>query len=310
MDKTKFMQALESKSLAELQSIPKSDLHNHAGRGGKISYIEKMLNVKITPLSEPLSSLREMNDWFNQNIKRHFYDNNGYIPRVAAAFAQAKADSIAVLALNYGVPEVDCLGGMEIFVAVMDGLHKAFAPEIMFLPDLFLCGAMSLDELGALLSANWFRGIDICNYDNAMTMAEMKAMSRKARAHGLIVKAHVGEFGGADDVLRYAEELELDQVQHGIAAAESPQIMNWFARHKVQLNVCPTSNILLSNTKSYEAHQIRKLFDYGVPVTINTDDLLIFNATASQEYLHMFEAGLMTADELNVIRETGLSCLL
>jgi len=83
--------------------------------------------------------------------------------------------------------------------------------------------------------------------------------------------------------------------------------LNWLAKHKVQLNVCPTSNILLNNTKSYATHQIRKLYDYGIPVTINTDDLLIFNATASQEYLNLYKSGLMTADELNIIRETGLS---
>jgi len=68
----------------------------------------------------------------------------------------------------------------------------------------------------------------------------MKAMSRKAHEHGLIRKAHVGEFGGTDDVMRYAEELELDQIQHGIAASESPQIMKWLAKHKIQLNICPT----------------------------------------------------------------------
>jgi adenosine deaminase len=138
------------------------------------------------------------------------------------------------------------------------------------------------------------------------TMKDMKKICRKARKHGLITKAHVGEFGGADNVMRYAEELELDQIQHGIAAAESPQIMKWLAKHKIQLNLCPTSNIMLSNTKNYETHQIRTLFDYDVPVTINTDDLLIFNATASQEYLNLYNAGLMNAEELNIIRETGL----
>ena len=209
--------------------------------------------------------------------------------------------------MSYGVSEVYWLGGLDIFVAIMNGLHNTFAPETKFLPDLSLWSPSDLYKLDELFSANWFKGIDINNYSQAMTMDDMRAMSRKAHKHGLIVKAHVGEIGSADEVMRYAEELELDQIHHGITSVESPQVMNWLAKHKIQLNVCPTSNIMLSNTKSYETHQIRKLFDYGIPVTINTDDLLIFNATASQEYLNLYNAGLMSADELNIIRETGLS---
>lgn len=63
---------------------------------------------------------------------------------------------------------------------------------------------------------------------------------------------------------------------------------------------------MLGRAKSYASHPIKKLYDYGIPITINTDDLLIFNQTVSQEYLNLFEAGLMTAEELNDIRETGL----
>ena len=254
MDKANFIQALENKSLSEIQNISKSDLHNHAGRGGNISYIEKMLDVKITPLSEPLNSLKEMNDWLKNNVKCHFPDGNGYIQRVASTFAQAKADNISVLALSYGIDEVYWLGGIDIFVAVMNGLHNAFAPETKFLPDISLYSTVDLTKLDEIFSVNWFNGIDIINYSNTISMDDMKAMSRKAREHNLIIKAHIGEFGGADDVMRYAEELNLDQVQHGIAAVESPQVMNWLAKHKIQLNVCPTSNILLNNTKSYEAH--------------------------------------------------------
>jgi len=306
MYKSNFIQALKSNSVSQLQAIPKSDLHNHAGRGGHISCIETMLGVSISPLTQPLASLSDMDEWFKTNIKSHFPDKNGYIQRIATAFKQAKADSIAILALSYGVDEVRYLGGIDIFAAVMDGLHRAFAPETRLAPDLTISDAANIHSLDELFSANWFKGVDFINYSGSMSMDAMKAMSRKAHAHKLTVKAHVGEFGGADDVLRYAEELELTQIQHGIAAAQSPQIMNWLARHKIQLNVCPTSNIMLRNANSYASHQIRQLFDHGIPITLNTDDLLIFGASASDEYLNLYNAGLMSAEELNVIRETGL----
>ena len=227
--------------------------------------------------------------------------------RIEAAFAQAKADNIAVLAMSFSTGEIDACGGIDGFIAVMDGLHERFAPETRLLPDLALGYDLGeQDRLDEIFGAGWFKGIDICNYGSVYSMDEMKKIFRKARDAKLILKAHVGEFGGAEEVMRYAEELELDHIQHGIAAAKSPQIMNWLARHKIQLNVCPTSNIMLKNSESYKAHQIRSLFDYGVPVTINTDDLLIFNATASDEYFNLYNAGLMSAEELDIIRRTGL----
>jgi adenosine deaminase len=120
-------------------------------------------------------------------------------------------------------------------------------------------------------------------------------------------KAHVGEFGSAEDVLEACEVLELQEVHHGIAAVQSIPVMSWLARNKIQLNIWPTSNIMLGRVEGYREHPIRILYEHGIPVTINTDDLLIFNQSVSQEYMNLFQAGLMTAEELDEIRLTGLS---
>ena len=306
MSRAKFIEALKSNSLNSLMSIKKSDLHSHAGRGGTISYVEKLIKTKINPPTKPFDSLSDMDKWAKDNIKCHFPDNNGYLQRIAAAFVQAKEDNIAVLAMSYGVAEVYWLGGIEIFATIMNGLHSHFAPETKFLPDLILCYPDDLHSLDEIFSANWFKGIDIQNYSGLCTMNDLKAMCNKARTNNLILKAHVGEFNGADDIQRYAEELQLNQIQHGIRATESPQIMKWLAKHKIQLNVCPTSNIMLKNSANYKSHQIRQLYDHGIPITINSDDLLIFNASVSQEYLNLYNSGCMNAEELNIIRETGL----
>lgn len=99
---------------------------------------------------------------------------------------------------------------------------------------------------------------------------------------------------------------ELAEVHHGIAAANSEFVMNWISKHKIQLNVCPSSNVMLSLVEDYSVHPIRRLYDHWIPVTINSDDMLVFNQSVSQEYLNLFKCGLMTADELDNIREIGL----
>ena len=309
MTKDKFIEALQSNSVIDMQAIPKSDLHSHAGRGGSISYIEKWANVKITPPTHPFSSLSEMNQWLNDNVKCHCPPGiDGYLLREEAAFVQASADNVQVLALSYAKEEIDALGGIESFIKQMDFMHQKFAPNTAFFPDLTLGYTKDgLDKLDEIFAYNYFNGIDIINYSNTFTLKELKEICKKAKEYGLILKAHIGEFGSPDDVMRYAEELELDEIQHGIAAAKSPQIMRWLAKHKIKLNVCPTSNVMLQNCDSYATHPIRLLYDYGIPVTINTDDLLIFNSSLSEEYLHLYNSGLMNENELYEICQNGLN---
>lgn len=308
MNKNKFIHALLNNSISEMQSIPKSELHSHAGRGGTISYIERWANIKINTPTTPFSTLSEMNQWLNDNIKCYCPSGvEGYLLRVEAAFVQASADNVQVLALSYGMDEIAELGGMNNFIKQMNYMHQKFAPKTDFFPDLALgYSSDKLDMLDEIFSYKWFNAIDIMNYSYTYSMKELKEICKKAKDYGLVLKAHVGEFGSADDVMRYSEELELDEIQHGIAAAKSPQIMQWLAKHKIKLNVCPTSNVMLKNCDNYATHPIRLLYDYGVPVTINTDDLLIFNSTLSEEYLHLFNSGLMNEYELYEICQKGL----
>lgn len=55
---------------------------------------------------------------------------------------------------------------------------------------------------------------------------------------------------------------ELAEVHHGIAAANSEFVMNWISKHKIQLNVCPSSNVMLSLVEDYSVHPIRRLYDH------------------------------------------------
>ncbi|MDD9972554.1 MAG: adenosine deaminase, partial [Candidatus Poribacteria bacterium] len=75
------------------------------------------------------------------------------------------------------------------------------------------------------------------------------------------------------------------------------------------LNVCPTSNVMLDGVSDLASHPIRILFDNGVPVTINTDDLMIFDQSVSEEYRNLYQAGVFSAEELNDIRRASLTGL-
>ena len=306
-----FPDALRSGSLAAIESYPKSDLHSHAGRGGHPHYIAAWAGVEIRPPVSPFPSLDAMQAWFDQNVKPHCSGPTGYRKRIEAAFAQAQADGITVLCMSFGLGEVDSLGGMKPFTRTIDALRQAFAPRVSFIPALALgreCDVQqTLTRLPEIFSDGWFRSLDLCNNEHAQPIRRFQPIYRLAKSAGLRLTAHVGEFGSADDVWEAVETLELDEVQHGVAAARSPQVLGFLARHHIRCNLCPTSNILLGVADNYVRHPIRVLFEAGVPVTVNTDDLLIFGSSVSEEYRRLYQSGCLPAESLEAVRLTGLS---
>lgn len=307
--KEKFIKALENNDLDEMRKIPKGDLHNHSPRGGNKRYIEDWTGASI-PKPPKFKDLNDMNAWNLQNIKPLLIGTLGYEKRIEAAFIQAKMDGVKVLHMSFSIGEdVWYDNSVENMVQALKRIHQSFAPEVLFIPEIGLNSYTPIDEINEkltqFLAQNYFKSIDM--YGDEFAVPTFKKVYRRVKDKGLILKAHVGEFGTAELIREAVEELELNQVQHGIAAVNSPSVMRWLCDNKIQLNVCPTSNIMLSRVEAYNVHPIRKLYDNGIKVTINTDDMLIFDQSVSQEFFNLYNAGLFNANELNEIRENGLS---
>lgn len=153
----------------------------------------------------------------------------------------------------------------------------------------------------------FYKTLDLSGDEHAQPVENFRPLYRMAKAAGLRVKAHVGEWGDADSVWRAVEELELDEIQHGIAAAQSKAVMRFLADNRIRLNICPTSNVMLGRVRSLGEHPIRELFDAGITVTVNTDDVLVFGCGVSEEILGLYKANVFGARELEQIRVAGLT---
>ncbi|WP_339256537.1 hypothetical protein [Paenibacillus sp. FSL P2-0136] len=307
--KQQFITALEQNNLDSIRQIPKGDLHNHITRGGNKRYISAWCGTAI-PECPTYKDLGEMNRWNARYIKPLLTGRIGYEKRIEASFVQAKSDGVQLLHMSVTMGEEEWFdGSIATLIQTIQGIHQRFAPEIHFVPELAFLTHTPIQEtiemLEQYLEHNYFKSLDI--FGDEFAVPGFKQVFRMAKQQGLILKAHVGEFGTSDLVKQAVEELELDQVQHGIAAAQSPETMKWLADHHIQLNICPTSNVLLSRVANYASHPIRKLYDYGVTVTVNTDDMIIFDQSVSDEFVNLYRSGLFSAEELNTIRENALT---
>lgn len=122
-----------------------------------------------------------------------------------------------------------------------------------------------------------------------------------ARQAGMHTMAHAGEVSGPQSVRGAIEALHVERIGHGIRAADDPALLAVLRERGITLDVCPTSNLRTGAVANLSQHPLRRLFDAGVPVTLNTDDPTLFNTTLVDEY-HVAAATFgFTADELTTL---------
>lgn len=106
----------------------------------------------------------------------------------------------------------------------------------------------------------------------------------RARAMGLRAVAHAGEEARPELVERTLDALHVERIDHGVRAAESPQVVERLARERITLTVCPNSNVRLRVFPSMDRSPLKRLLEAGVPVTINSDDPAYFGGYAADNY--------------------------
>ena len=307
-----FIKSLESGDLKLLRSISKSDLHNHGMMGGRLQTMGKICGTKLERFKAGNQGILDINQWISNVYRPLLVQPIVFENAMKAAFLQAKHDGVTLLEMSIDVyiGQLLKISPGEI-ITILERIHNTIAPEIEFRPELGFNRTFSVRSLLSafepFLEYNYFKTIDLYDDESAQPVKNFRELYLFAKKHGFKCKAHAGEFGNADSVKEAVELLELDAVQHGIGAADSHELMKWLADNKIRLNVCPASNIGLRRIKSYKTHPIRILFDNGVKVTVNTDDVMLFNMGNSEQFLQLFKSGLFKADELNEIRLNGMS---
>jgi adenosine deaminase len=145
------------------------------------------------------------------------------------------------------------------------------------------------DNVGLAEAASPFRDRGLTGWDLAGPEAAYpdpllhRHAFEAARAGGLRITVHAGEWGGAAQVRR-ALELAPERIAHGAAASDDPALVEQLRSRRVALDLCPTSNVQAGIVASLADHPVARLHRAGAPVTLSTDDTTVSDVSLTEEY--------------------------
>lgn len=119
----------------------------------------------------------------------------------------------------------------------------------------------------------------------------------RAAANGLHLTAHAGESAGPDSIWG-ALNLKAERIGHGLTAAQDPELIEELAERQVPIEICVTSNLRTGCCAELAQHPVRRYFDAGLMLTLNSDDPAMFGTSLVEEYALVQEAFGFTDEHL------------
>jgi adenosine deaminase/aminodeoxyfutalosine deaminase len=110
-----------------------------------------------------------------------------------------------------------------------------------------------------------------------------RALYDYAASHGLRRTAHAGETAGPGSIWD-ALNIGAERLGHALTAIQDPELMEILAERQIPVEVCITSNVQTGCLPELSEHPVRRMFDEGLLVTLNSDDPAMFHSSLNQEY--------------------------
>jgi len=289
----------------EFVSHSKTEAHNHLNLGMLYNTYKVWAGFEIPDFPRNLNGLAEMHEIIGKYTRPRAKTADDARDLFVMGLTEAVADGVTVLEGSIDIQFVGHCGGVGPFTKMVAEIRDQFAGKIDFRPELGMGKTFPQDKIQewvpACLESGIFKSIDLYGPEVFEGLEPFKNIYQMAGKLGIKRKAHVGEFSDAKSVVQFVEFFELDEVQHGIGAVGDTGVLKLLADNHIRCNVTPTSNVMLGAVPSLQKHPMRRMADAGIPLTINTDDLLFFNRTVSQQCADLVHCGLFTKEELFTI---------
>jgi adenosine deaminase len=290
-----------------LQRLPKTDLHCHLDgslrldtvidlarqQGGKLPTFDRDELHRMLVAGDQVTSLDDYLRAFD--ITLGVLQVEDALERAAYELAEdAWRENVRYLEVRYS-PLLHTRQGLrpaQVVEAVLRGLRMA-KRELGIRYGVILCAIRTLGPESSLRIAELciaFKNRGVVGFDLAGSEVGNPAKVHK-HAFQLVVDnninctAHAGESFGPDSVHQAIHKCGAHRIGHGTRLIESGDLLNYVNDHRTPLEVCPSSNVQTHAATGWDTHPVDFFVDYGLRVTINTDNRLMSDTTVTKELL-------------------------
>lgn len=158
--------------------------------------------------------------------------------------------------------------------------------------------SLDLARLAVAYKGKGVAGFDLAGGEQGNPASRHASAFEYARSHDMACTCHAGEGDGGDSVRQAIHACGANRIGHGTRLFEDPSLMDYINDRRIPIEICLTSNVQTRASASYEAHPVRRYFDAGLNVVLNTDNRLMSATTLTDEYLHAANRLHFTFDQL------------
>ncbi|HXY20718.1 MAG TPA: adenosine deaminase [Gemmatimonadales bacterium] len=298
-----------------IRGLPKAELHLHIEGTLEPELMFEIARRNKVPLrfrsvdevrrAYQFSNLQDFLDIYYEGAKvllveRDFHDlTRAYLER-------AHADGVRHAEIFFD-PQTHTGRGVA-FETVVTGIRRALAEvehELRMSSALILCflrhlsaeaAAATLAE--ALPFRKWIAAVGLDSSEVGHPPHKFREVFDRAREAGFLTVAHAGEEGPPEYILEALDLLKARRIDHGVRCVEDPELVKRLVAERVPLTVCPLSNVKLRVFDTMGAHNLRRLLEQGVCVTINSDDPAYFGGYVAANFRAARDALGLTRDEI------------
>ena len=288
-----------------LEKLPKTDLHCHLDGSLRLDTVidlAKKHGVKLPTFDraglfgmlyagEQVTSLDEYLRAFD--ITLSVMQTEDALERIAYELGEdAHRENVRYIEVRY-CPLLHVKQGLrpaQVVEAVLRGLRTA-KRELGVKYGVILCAlrtdsadvSLRIAELCVAFKNRGVVGFDLAGSEINFPAKVHRPAFQLVIDNNINCTAHAGESFGPDSVHQAIHKCGAHRIGHGTRLIESGDLMNYVNDHRIPIEVCPSSNLQTRAAKSWETHPVDFYVDYGLRVTINTDNRLMSDTTVTKE---------------------------